>query len=257
MENQSKANMDWVSQFYQAQNDWFGIYLSPIDEQHEDRVVVVHELLGERPRSMLELGAGGGQTAVVLAQAGHEITMIELLEDSTQYAQELAKNHQVSLKVFQGDFYTIELSQTFEAVLYFDSFGIGSDADQQRLLQRVAAWLKPNGQAIIEIGTPWYWSGVAKGRTVDLGACFRKYDFEVRTSRLIDCWWHKKTPEKVVQQSLRCYSPVDLELLLAGTNLELLQVRPNNSIAYEPTRWLKNVSLSDAMTYYALLRKKD
>lgn len=245
--------MDWAAEFYQAQNDWFGVYLLPVDEQHEERVEVVQELLGKQPRTILELGAGGGQTAVVLAEQGHEVTMIELLEDSAKFAAGLAQEHAVPLTVLQGDFYTLELTKRFEMVLYFDSFGIGSDADQQRLLQRIATWLTPEGQAIIEVGTPWYWNTIAKGRTIDLGACFREYDFDVATSRLIDRWWRKKSPEKVLQQSLRCYSPADLELLLLGTGLKLVGLQAGNCIAYEPTRWLSKVPLAEAMTYYAVL----
>ncbi|MGH1338115.1 MAG: class I SAM-dependent methyltransferase [Aureispira sp.] len=257
MKKQLRPNMDWVAEFYQAQNDWFGVYLLPIDEQHEERAVVVAELLGETPHSILELGAGGGQTAVVLAKEGHEVTMIELLEASTKYATTLAKEHQAPLTVLQGDFYTLELTQTFDSVLYFDSFGIGSDADQQRLLQRVATWLKPTGKALIEVGTPWYWNEIAKGRKVDLGACFRAYDFEVDTSRLIDRWWRKEAPEEVVQQSLRCYSPADLELLLQGTGLTVVEIQAGNCIAYEPTRWRSRVTLPEAMTYYAVLQKEN
>lgn len=256
MKTSTPPNMDWVAEFYKAQNDWFGVYLMPIDEQHEDRVAIVHELLGEQPCSMLELGAGGGQTAVALAKKGHQLTMVELLEESTQHAQKLAKEHQTKLNILQGDFYTITLPQTFDTVLYFDSFGIGSDKDQQQLLERVADWLKPEGKAIIEVGTPWYWNEVAKGRKMDLGACFREYDFDVASSRLTDSWWRKAIPEAVLQQSLRCYSPADLELLLQTTSLELTAIRPGNCIAYEPTRWLKNVPLTEAMTYYALLEKK-
>jgi SAM-dependent methyltransferase len=256
MKNQPQPNMDWVAEFYQAQNDWFGVYLLPIDEQHEDRRTVVHQLLGAAPKTILELGAGGGQTAVVLAQAGHTLTTIELLESSTQYAKQLAEEYQLSIHVLQGDFYTLDLPQTFDAVVYFDSFGIGSDQDQQRLLNRVAHWLQPQGKALIEVGTPWYWNEVAKSRKVDLEVCFRQYDFDLITSRLIDAWWHKDYPETVVQQSLRCYSPADLELLLQGTNLELVNIQAGNAIAYDPTRWLKNVALEDAMTYYAVLQKR-
>ncbi len=249
--------MDWVSKFYQAQNDWFGIYLLPIDEQHKERVGIVHELLGTPPRSILELGAGGGQTAVLLAKAGHTVTMIELLQASSDFARTLATTEQVLLTVLQGDFYTLALPQTFDAVLYFDSFGIGSDADQQRLLKRMAAWLKPNGQVVVEVGTPWYWNEIAKGRQMDLEIGIREYDFDVEHSRLIDRWWRKAAPEEVVQQSLRCYSPADLELLLNGTGLELVDIKAGNAIAYEPTQWLTNVPLAEAMTYYALLQKKN
>ena len=73
-------------------------------------------------------------------------------------------------------------------ICYFDSFGIGTDEDQRRLLKRIRSWLKPNGCVIIEIGATWYWAGVAKGRSMDLGACYRQYDFDAPNSRLIDSW---------------------------------------------------------------------
>ncbi len=182
--------------------------------------------------------------------------MIELLEASADFARDLAAQRGVALEVLQADFYEIELPQRYEALLYFDSFGIGSDEDQQRLLRRIANWLTPNGQAIVEVGTPWYWSGVAKGRRVDLEVCLREYDFEVQQSRLIDRWWRNSQPETVLVQSLRCYSPADLKLLLHGTGLELTTIRAGNTIDFEPLRLRKNVSLAEAMTYYAVLKRK-
>lgn len=247
--------MDWVEPFYHAQNEWMGVYLAPVEERDYERADLVHRCLGTSPRRILELGGGGGQTSIALAKAGHEITMIELLEASAEHARRLAKEHGVHLTVLQGDFYKFQLAQTFDAVVYFDSFGIGTDAEQRRLLQRVGQeWLVQGGQALIEVGTPWYWGGTANGRQMDLGACWREYGFEYHESRLVDRWWRKTDPKTVVSQSLRCYHPADLRLLLEGTGLRLSQIESGGAIVYEPeVQWIKSVPLEDAMTYYACL----
>ena len=67
----------------------------------------------------------------------------------------------VAINIQQGDFYTIEYQQSFDLICYFDSFGIGTDADQRRLLKRIETWLKPNGSVIIEVGATWHWAGIA------------------------------------------------------------------------------------------------
>ena len=89
-----------------------------------------------------------------------------------------------------------------------------------------------------------------------MGDCWRRYTFDVAESRLLDRWWRKAKPEMVVHQSLRCYHPADLRLLLEGTGLELQQVTPGGAIVYEPEpAWVKKVPLEEAMTYYAQMRR--
>lgn len=247
--------MDWVEKFYTSQNNWFGVYLGEVEESHHDRAALIDVLLPKAKQKILELGAGGGQTAIALASLGHEVTMIELLEESARHAQLLSSKMKIPITVVQGDFYKENFSLLFDAVCYFDSFGIGTDADQRRLLKRITNWLKPDGKALIEIGSSTYWGGIAKGKTMDLGDCIRQYDFDVTTSRLIDRWWRKSNPEDVVYQSLRCYTPPDLALLLEGTGLELLQIEAGGMVDYEAMEFISTATIQEAMTYYALLQK--
>lgn len=246
--------MEWVKEFYGAQNEWFGVYLGEVTDAHHERAVLVNELSDNQPKKILELGAGGGQTAIALAMLGHEVTMVELLEDSTRHAQELSQKMNIPIQVLQGDFYEISFEQKFDLICYFDSFGIGTDADQENLLKRIANWLNPNGCAIIEIGATWYWGGEARGRSMDLGACYRHYEFDAINSRLIDSWYRKIDPEKVVHQSLRCYTPADLKLLLQNTGLQLTnQIKPGGKVDYDKMEFIKEAPLIEAMTYYVKL----
>ena len=63
--------MDWVREFYSCQNEWFGVYLGEVEESHQERAQLVNEMSDKHPKVILELGAGGGQTSVALAQLGH------------------------------------------------------------------------------------------------------------------------------------------------------------------------------------------
>jgi len=247
--------MNWVKTFYTSQNDWFGIYLGAVEDSHHERAALVEAMLPQANQKILELGAGGGQTAIALAMLGHEVTMIELLEESAKYAQLLSDKMDVPVRVIQGDFYEENFEPIFDTVCYFDSFGIGTDADQRRLLQRIASWLKPTGKALIEVGSSTYWGGIAKGKTMDLGDGIRQYDFDVTEARLIDRWWRKSAPEEVVYQSLRCYTPADLALLLEGTGLRIVQIQAGGMVDYEAMEFIPSATIQEAMTYYALLEK--
>jgi len=245
--------MDWVKKFYNTQNDWFGIYLGDITKRHRQRVQLVHSLTDKTPKKILELGAGGGQTALALAEQGHELTMIELLEESCHHAHALAKHYQQPLHIINDDFYTVNLDQKFDVICYFDSFGIGADSDQQDLLQRIQQWLRPQGCAIIEVGSTWFWGGIANGQCLDIGDCMRKYEFDATQCRLIDKWWRPNKPEEVVYQSLRCYTPADLKLLLAPTALKIAQIQAGGTIDFEEMEFVSSAPLEKAMTYYVKL----
>lgn len=245
--------MDWVKEFYTAQNEWFGVYLVEIEENHRERAILINSMTDSKPKKILELGAGGGQTSIALSELGHEVSMIELLEDSVEHAHLLAEERGVEIEILHGDFYEVNIEKKFDLVCYFDSFGIGEDDDQIQLLKRIKSWLNPNGCAIIEIGATWYWGGIAKGKIVDLGACYRQYDFDALGSRLIDSWWRKKDPETIVKQSLRCYTPMDLRLLLKETGLEITELQAGGSVDYDRMEFVKKTKLEDAMTYYIKL----
>src|SRR5690625_6976659 len=68
-----------------------------------------------------------------------------------------------------------------------DGFGIGTDNDQIKLLKRIHHWLKPNGTALIDIYTPWYWSKTA-GQVMTFNNFTRKYDFDFHHNRMLDTW---------------------------------------------------------------------
>ncbi len=182
--------MEWVRDFYDLHQRWLaGYYLGPILDQHRDQAATVHAAVGLGPKRVLELGAGGSLAAAATADLGHEVVAVELVPAGAAHARMLASRPERggSLSVIEGDFYRVELAQTFDVVCYWDGFGIGSDADQRRLLRRMGDWLAPDGRAVIDIFTPWHAVRMA-GREVRFDRLARRYGFDPEGCRLIDSW---------------------------------------------------------------------
>ncbi len=246
--------MDWALEFYTKQNAWSGVYASTVTDEHRRKAAWIEELVGPGQKRILELGAGGGQVAAAMAAMGHEVVALEQAPTLCAQAQKLADAQPAnSFTVVQADFYTVELTGPFDVVCYYDGFGIGADEDQRRLLKRIAAWLAPTGNALIEISTPWYAASV-DGRGWTVGQAERRYNFDADGCRWLDTWWPIGQPEQQVQQSLRCYSPADLRMLLEGTGLSLQHVKPGGTMDWAQGKWLPVAPLGKALNYVAQLR---
>ena len=83
---------------------------------------------------------------------------------------------------------------------------------------------------------------------------FRQYDFDADGCRMLDHWRPAEHSSEQVTQSLRCYSPQDLRLLLEGTGLVLVQLEPGGAVDYEAGTYTPSVPLEQAMQFRALLR---
>lgn len=245
--------MDWTLEFYTKQNQWSDVYEEPIHDGHRLKAGWIEELVGPGQKRILELGAGGGQVAAAMAELGHEVVAVEQAPTLAAHIQKLATTLPVGqLTVVQGDFYSVAVTGPFDVVCYYDGFGVGSDADQRRLLKRVAAWLKSSGSALFEIGTPWYAASV-DGRGWTVGKAERRYNFDADGCRWLDTWWPIDQPEQAVQQSTRCYSPADLRLLLESTGLQLQHVKPGGTMDWAQRKWLPVAPLGKALSYLAQL----
>lgn len=245
--------MDWVAAFYARQFELMdGAGAWEIQPAHREIARSVPKL-APPPARVLELGAGGGQVAAALADLGYEVVAVELVPEVAAHARDLAiAPRPGTMRVLLGDFYEVEPGGTFDVVCYWDGFGIGSDADQRRLLHRIRAWLSPGSHALVEVYTPWYWAQAA-GRTMTMGKAARRYGFDGRGNRMLDTWWRVGDPAHTVTQSLRCYAPADLELLLAGAGLQLVAVTPGGCYDAEAGRYEPEAPLERAMSYVATL----
>lgn len=251
--------MEWVKNFYNLQYKWMTIDDEECFMVQENLLDELEAILVERPfKNILELGGGKGHFAVTAARRGYEVTVIELIPEAVVNIHKLANKYNLSEnpRVINGDFYTEELIDQFDVVCYWDGFGIGTDFDQQMLLKRIQGWLKPNGNAFVDIYTPWYWAKVAGQEMLVTDNVFRRYDFDSIECRMLDTWTSTKHKCESVSQSLRCYSPADLKLLINGLQLELIHCEPRGAMDYEKWIYREKVPLNQAMSYLARIIKK-
>jgi len=73
---------------------------------------------------------------------------------------------------------------------------------------------------------------------------------------MLDTWWPGDDESQAVTQSLRCYSPADLRLLLQHTGLTLQSLEPGGAVDYDKHEWHPQVPLEQAMSYVAKLIKR-
>jgi SAM-dependent methyltransferase len=225
--------MHWVKDFYSKTGTWWGKADARITDRDHRRVGLLHEHSGDQPQRVLELGPGYGTTAAAMALAGHQVTAVEISDRADRAAGFAAKTMAGTLTVIKDDFYAVRLADSFDVVCYWNGFGVGSDADQRRLLARIATeWLRPGGVALIDVSNPFVWAGWhgdEEHRTPDAA---RGYDYELFelttfdpvTCTATDTWWEASAPERRISQQLRCYTPADLRLLLGGTGLALTAI---------------------------------
>jgi hypothetical protein len=74
-----------------------------------------------------------------------------------------------------ANFYSFEAAERFDAVCYWNGFGIGTDADQHALTELT--------------------------------------DFDPVACRFTDTWWEQDQPGQRHTQTGRCYTPADFRLL--------------------------------------------
>ena len=249
--------MDWVKTFYQKQNEWLPVYTGEITAFHRKNARKVLEHAGGSAKTLLELGSGGGQNAAAAAEAGFQVTALEILPELCRSARRFCREDLPgSLEIIETDFYFYQPEKSFDIITYWDGFGTGTDHDQRHLLELLKSWLNPAGFILLEIYTPWYWARQA-GVTQNLKGFRREYGFDASGCRLLDTWYPENEKSQAVTQSLRCYSPADLALLLENTGLEINRIEPGGAVAEESGSYLEEVSLEKAMQYLARLEKKN
>jgi SAM-dependent methyltransferase len=256
-------SLEWVKDFYTQAGIWWG----PDPQElgvHETRVKTVERLCGPGLKRILELGAGPGATAAAMADAGHSVVAIELSPTRAQYARDLAKIPRLgSLTVLEADFYNVELNRRFDIICCWETFGIGRDGDQRRLLERMAHdWLDPQGCVLMDVYNPTKpirEAGTERRLSPLKGVpgsveMINRCTFDALQCRWIDEWQPVAEPDKTLAQSIRCYTPVDFKLLLEGSGLSVKHMEVDGkSLAFDDDAIITSGPLMDAWCYLVQL----
>lgn len=201
---------------------------------------------------VLELGAGTGRVSIPIAQAGVQITALELhapmLEQLEKKAATLAADVRARITSVVGDMRSFALDTQFALVIIpFHSFLHNvTRADQRACLECVVKHLRPGGRLAFNIAYPslaymarhagpldgvWRWArtkDLADGRYVVYSQALR-YDLpNQRVRPMIRTEFFSQDGEllrtKMLRLELAHLHPADIEQLLAGAKLELVRV---------------------------------
>lgn len=137
--------MTELPRLYTELAPWFPILTAPSEYAHEASVYrSVFETLTPPPRTLLELGSGGGNNASHL-KARFEMTLVDLSPDMLQVSRRLNPE----CEHLQGDMRSVRLGRLFDAVFVHDAvMYLTSEDDLKRAMATAFVHTRPGGGAL-------------------------------------------------------------------------------------------------------------
>ncbi len=265
--NHRVGDFEWIKSFYDAAANWWGESWYE-GENLENRLDIVRKYASKKEKRILELAAGTGETAAYFCDHGYTVVAVDISHLNFELMSIFQKN-QPNLQVVEGDFLKVDIKERFPTVCMFESFGFGSDQEQQQLLKRISEnWLTPNGVLILDVYHP-VGPILSAGKKQELDKLenvagsvdMTEYShYDPIKSRWIDIWEPKNNKEDKRIQSIRCYTPADFILLAKDCGLSIEKmIFCGKEIDHEnPEVTLENVFAinNGSYSYTVILRKK-
>lgn len=151
-------------------------------------------------KSVLDVGCGGGQNAVVLAKWGARVTAVEPSQSQLEYARELCRGvENVHLVRSRGEELTAFRKESFDVV--FSALSLDFVTDIEETFRQAWRILKAPGRLVFSIIHPimncagWYLMGDRQADVVEnyfemKGARTTMFDFEDGTKSGLDHYRH-------------------------------------------------------------------
>lgn len=244
---------NWANDFYKMQYKFIGNYP---EGYHTKAANEILEQAGKPVESMLELGAWDGSLARALSNQVGQITTVELIKEMTEKAKSLNPDN---IETVHGSFYDVTIKHKFDAIIYIDGFGVGTDDDQLKLLKNIKHWLKDDGCALIDIYQPEHWKK-ADGVEMylnrrDMPHIKRRYSYDFEADIMMDTWWHEKDEKLNSTQYLKCYTPDEIHNLCRRAGLNVTGYFPHGAMDYDKMNYHEYASLDKCMSYRIKLIK--
>ena len=231
-----EGDTEWIKSFYDAAVEWWGE--SWYDgENLKSRIDIVKKYACDTDKRILELAAGTGETAAYFCDNGYRVFAVDISPKNIELMTRLQKGRP-NLQVAEGDFLTIRINEQFPTICVFESFGLGSDKEQQKLLKRVHdEWLMPNGILILDVFHP-FGPIRASGSKQELNKLenipgsvdMTEYSYyDPIKGRWIDIWEPQNDKNSRKIQSIRCYTPADFILLAESSGLAIEKMLYNGN----------------------------
>jgi SAM-dependent methyltransferase len=208
-----------------------------------------------RVRRVLDLGCGTGGHAIILAQRGYEVVGVDRSPEMLRQAEARGTPH---TRFELGDIASLDLGETFDSVLMMFAvlgYQLGN-ADVQAALATARRHLCPGGLFFCDF---WYGPAVLAQRPSERvkvldsahGQMIRVATGELDPRRdLCTVRYHlwqieasRVSAEVSEQHSMRYFFALELDLLLAAANLELVRLGAFPNLDDEPSESTWNVAL--------------
>lgn len=238
---------NWANEFYKMQYEFIGDYP---DGYHTESANEILEQAGKSVHSVLELGAWDGSLARALSKYVDQITTVELIKEMANKAESLNPDN---IETIHGSFYDVNLTEKFDAIIYIDGFGVGTNEDQLKLLQNIKYWMEDDGCALIDIYQPEHWKK-ADGIEMylnrrDMPHIKRRYSYDFEKDIMMDTWWHEMDDKLNQTQYLKCYTPDEIHDLCKQAGLKIIGYFPHGAMDYESMKYIEHASLKECMSY--------
>lgn len=143
-------------------NDWF-----PMDEvQSQVQIDCILQLLGDTPKTIIDIGCGDGRVLIPLAEAGHMITGIDIDANAIEACSARCRERAVSPKFITGDVLNVlPFAEPVDAIVCSgQTFMLFSEVvDAVRLLKWCKQSLTQGGVLIMDDIPGDLWPEVAQG----------------------------------------------------------------------------------------------
>jgi SAM-dependent methyltransferase len=178
---------------------------------------------------ILDLCCGIGRHAIALAQKAYDLTAIDLVEEYIAQLQIFAKDLP-RLQSICMDVREIDYTDSFDAIyLMFTSFGYFSDAENEKLIEKISQALKSQGRVLIDLENRDYILQHfihEKWRNKDTGYLLERHLFNPMTSRQKTrrIWLDNNGQSKSYTRDLRLYNAHEILNLAEKYQLKLIHV---------------------------------
>ncbi len=146
-----------MTEWFESTDFWVDLYpymFKPETfERAGEEVRLILELIGVDTPRVLDLCCGPGRHAVAMAQAGHEVTGVDLTPFLLERARERAAEAGVDIEWIQADMREFVRPGAFELCInMFTAFGYFDDKDEDLLvLENIHASLAPGGVLLMDV----------------------------------------------------------------------------------------------------------
>lgn len=195
----------------------------------------VHKMISwlklDKGAAVLDLCCGMGRHSLALAEAGYEVTGVDLSKVLLREAQKNDTEQQI--KFIKADMRSLPLTQHFDAIVnLFSSFGyFETDEEHLQVLKEIKRLLVPEGKFIIDFLNPVYTMAnlVPESQRVDEGQRIQEkrsieQGYVKKQITITDINYeglHGTQPERHYLERIRLYTSEDFKLLLSKAGLTL------------------------------------